>query len=109
MGKNLEIDASRWPEIHAVACRLVEMLNPEAIYLYNQRAGEHGKSLGFKLCVVAAIDDKARAERAVYTEIDCEVPFDILLYTPPEWAALSASEGSFASKIFRTGTILYGE
>jgi len=96
------------PEIQIVAEKLVEMLHPSVIYLYNQRVSAVGHTTGFKLCVVASLQDKRKAEHCAYMEIDCDVPFDLLLYTPEEWADITARKDSFAAKIQRTGKIVYG-
>lgn len=81
---------------------------PQRIYLYNQRYSAAGATTAFKLCVVAEFPDIAAAEREIYLEIDCEVPFDVLLYTPAEWEELCAKPSSFARKIQATGKVVYG-
>lgn len=40
---------------------------------------------------------------------DCDIPFDVLIYNLSEWNELIADEGTFASKIHRTGALIYGE
>ena len=96
------------PEIRAVADRLVALLSPRIIYLYNERVDAVGCSTGFKLCVVAEMADKQEAEKSAYMTIDCEIPFDLLLYTPAEWEEITGRESSFAQKIQTTGKIIYG-
>lgn len=82
--------------------------HPRAIYLYNQKFGANGGSLSFKLCVVGDFEDKERVEREIYRSIDSETPFHLLLYTWEEWCGLQEKPGSFAEKICRTGTLVYG-
>lgn len=100
-----------YPKAAEVACvvdKIVELVRPIRIYLYNQRFSAAGSTTGFKLCVVADFADKAEAERNIYLEIDSEVPFDVILYTPAEWRDLCDHIDSFARKIFLTGTVVYG-
>jgi len=96
------------PEILAVVEKLIPMLKPHAIYLYNHRVGASGESTAFKLCVVAPMEDKQEVEQYAYLEIDSEIPFDLLLYTPEEWQHLTYRDSSFAHRIQQTGTKLYG-
>lgn len=96
------------PEVALVVDGIVRLLNPRQIYLYNQRFSVAGATTAFKLCVVADMADKASAERDIYLDIDSEVPFDVILYTPAEWKRLCDSPDSFARKIFLTGTTVYG-
>ena len=93
--------------VEDVSEKILEMFAPNAIYLYNQRVGSRGHTSGFKLCVILSTQEKDIVERDIYLNIDCEVPFDVLIYTPEEWDALQLNEGSFARKIKETGLILY--
>lgn len=98
----------RAEEIAAVVDEIVAMLAPQWVYLYNHRTNAAGSTTGFKLCVVADMPDKAVVERRIYLEIDSEVPFDVILYTPAEWKRLCDTPDSFARKIFLTGMVVYG-
>ena len=93
--------------VECVSQRIVEMFAPSRIYLYNQRMGTCGQTSGFKLCVILATQDKAKVERDIYLHIDCEVPFDVIVYTPEEWEALQNRDCSFARKIKQTGIVVY--
>lgn len=95
-------------EISAVVDQIVKMVHPLRIYLYNQRMSAAGATTGFKLCVVGEFADKGSTERSIYLEIDSEVPFDVLLYTPLEWDDLCARSESFARRIANTGMVVYG-
>jgi hypothetical protein len=90
-----------------VAEEIVELLAPRKIYLYNQRISDKLATSSFKLCIIAEVEEKSAAEHRIYLEIDCDIPFDILLYTPAEWETLTAIPTSFASKICATGTVIY--
>ncbi len=94
-------------EIRQVVEEIVGLLQPVRVYLYNHRLTLEGKSASFKLCIIAAMADKQRAERSIYLDVDSPIPFDILLYTPQEWEALLEQRGSFAGKIAMTGMVVY--
>lgn len=93
--------------VDEVVGKIAELMAPRKIYLYNQRIGADGDTTSFKLCVIAPVEHKVRAERDIYLAIDCEVPFDLLLYTPEEWAQLTTYEGSFACHIQKKGMVVY--
>ena len=95
------------PEVLRVSDLIVAQACPKRVYLYNQRVSIGGVTYAFKLCVVLETPDKHAAETALYMQIDCEVPFDLLLYTPEEWETLLAQPGSFAGRIQKTGVLLY--
>lgn len=77
------------------------------IYLYNQRIGSGGDTTSFKLCIIAPVTDKSKAERDIYLHTDCDVPFDILFYTPEEWDSLIQNPDSFANRILRNGLVVW--
>lgn len=95
-------------EVASAVEEIVTLLAPEQIYLYNQRFSAAGATTGFKLCVVGTFVNKEAAEREIYLNIDSDVPFDVLLYTPEEWTQLCRCPDSFAHKICQTGIRIYG-
>jgi uncharacterized protein (DUF1697 family) len=46
-------------------------------------------------------------ERKLYVEVDSVLSFDILVYTEAEWSQLLENNMSFASRIQKTGRVLY--
>ena len=95
------------PNLMNVVDRIVELVQPDTVYLYNQRINARDVITAFKVCIVADVADKSAAERTIYLQIDCDIPFDILLYTPEEWQSLTQSATSFAYKIQQSGTVVY--
>lgn len=91
----------------SVVKSIAALCKPRRIYLYNQRINSRQVTTSFKLCIVADVEDKFAAERDIYREIDCDIPFDILIYTPEEWEELTANDNSFAHKISKSGTVVY--
>lgn len=61
----------------------------------------------FKLCIISPVDNKREIERSVYLQADCEIPFDLLVYTHEEWERLAGEPDSFAWKLDRTGLVIY--
>lgn len=94
-------------EVRGVVEEIAKLIRPNAIYLYNHKRTLSGQIASFKLCVIADCVKEA-AERQIYREIDCMIPYDIILYTPEEWQQLTDRPDTFAHKISRTGTVVYG-
>lgn len=95
-------------QIAQVVEKVIEMLTPQKIILYNRKSAVGGEISGFKICIIAGISDRVKTERDIYLNIDCDVPFDVLLYTPEEWERLRRQAGSFAARIAQNGKVLYG-
>ena len=94
-------------EMREVVADIVRLIHPEKIILFSQKHSLQGEMVSFKLCVVADCADKAQTERQLYLELDSPVPFDVVLYTPEEFAQLKALRGTFASKVRAKGKVLY--
>ena len=108
MDKTVSAQAGDFALVRDVVDAIAGLLAPQAIYLYNQKLDCSGKVTSFKLCVVGDFRDKLKAERTLYWEVNSDLPFDVLLYTPEEWEALSANPTAFACRIKKTGTLVYG-
>ncbi|MCL2084486.1 MAG: hypothetical protein FWH06_04415, partial [Oscillospiraceae bacterium] len=59
------------------------------------------------LCVVADADDKESVEHMIYLDAECDISYNLLLYTPDEWAELTLDPQSYASRIVQKGTVVY--
>lgn len=90
-----------------VVSEVARLCSPELIYLYNQRVDSKNAVSSFKLCVIADVQNKYEIERDIYINIDSDIPFDVLIYTPDEWEKLTARPETFACKIGETGTVVY--
>ena len=97
-----------FPCIRSVVEAIVGICHPQQIYLYNQKNGVDGAPRSFKLCVITDAEDAAETEKQLYLAIDCELPFDLLLYSAAEWARCSSEPHSFAHRILETGRPLLG-
>lgn len=96
------------PVIRHVVEQLVRDFSPGKIYLFSHKTGSEGDTTSFKLLMVLDTADKEAVQRKAYLDIECEVPFDIVVYTPDEWDMLVTDPSSFAGKISRTGMVLHG-
>lgn len=96
------------PQVEKVVREIADRYEPECIYLYNHKQDLTGATSAFKLAVIGPFADREQAERDIYLDIDSEVPFDVILYTPGEWEQLCDNEKSFAHKILLTGMVMYG-
>jgi len=94
-------------EIADVVLNIAKDFSPDKIYLFSNKSGPNGITAGFKLCVIIDCEDPDEIQREIYRSIDCEVPYDIVLYTPEEWSELTKRKGSFAQKVFETGALVH--
>lgn len=82
--------------------------NLEKVYLYNRRVGLKDNTTSFKICIIMDTENKAATERNIYLNIDCEIPYDVLIYTPDEWEIFTKDSSSFAYKVHENGVVIYG-
>lgn len=83
--------------------------SPKKIYLISQKNNIKGELLSFKLGVILhGKTEHKELEEELYLQIDCDVPFDIVLYNSDEWDELSEEPGTFAWKILNSGIVIYG-
>ncbi len=101
------LDGGGYEHVRAVVDEIIAMLSPRKIYMYSKKDNAKGEITSFKLCVVAPLADKQQAELEIYREIDSDIPFDVLIYTPEEWALLSGDPTAFANHIHKTGMVVY--
>ena len=94
--------------IDDVVEQIVFNFGPKRIILFSRKNDLVGKCLSFKLCILLDCKDKMEAERQIYINTDSEIPFDIIVYTPEEFESNLDIVGSFASKINKTGIVVYG-
>jgi len=88
--------------------QILDMCEPSKIILFSKKFSLSEELTSFKLCVIVADDvDVIDLESRLYLELDCEDPFDILLYKSSEWEHHTEDDSSFAGTIARTGVVLY--
>ena len=81
----------------------------EKVILFGSRAkGTDHEHSDIDICIIAKTKCKRRLAATISAEIDCDIPVDILIYTTDEWNECIQDEMSFATKILKEGTVLYG-
>ena len=94
--------------VKAVCDRIIKDFSPLKVILFNIKRSPDGEEKSFKVCIVIDTDDKIGVEKRIYLDIDSEIPFDVLVYTPQEWDGLLLEKHSFAKRITQEGTYVYG-
>lgn len=95
--------------VNTLTGQIVQLCQPEEIWLYNRKSDLAGKTTSFKLCIVTAEKDKHAVETGIYLALDCPVPYDVTVYTVEEWAEAGQNPHSFARSILTKGQKLYGK
>lgn len=80
------------------------------IYLISNKIDTNGELTSFKLALIVSnsIESSSELECRLYLNIDCELPFDLVIYREEEFDKLKCEIGTFAWKISNSGTVLYG-
>ncbi len=100
-----------YPEIQATADEITKLFKPVRIYLISHKTNHAtGELISFKLALVVRDDtpNLSELECFLYTAVDCDCPYDLVLYKQSEWETLSADSRTFAWSIKETGSVLYG-
>lgn len=96
------------PVVNSLVDQILDLCNPIKIFLYNVKFDLNHAVSSFKICVIVEDDvDTAKLESTLYLKLECDNPFDVLIYRQNEWDSLIADDASFASKIKRSGVVLY--
>jgi len=92
-------------EISREICALCD---PSRIILFGQKTQYGSDEIrDISLCVIVDTYDKEQLENTIYLNVDHNVSFNLLLYTPEEWARLTQDNMSYAHKIAKKGTMVY--
>lgn len=90
--------------------KVAETYGIKTVILFGSRAkGTETIESDIDICVIAETDNKRRLASALQVSIECEIPIDIIVYTPCEWEECIKDDTSFAKKILSEGRILYGQ
>lgn len=96
------------PAVELLVDGIVAMASPSEIYMYSSKHNFKGELTSFKLCLVVSDEfDKIKLEADIYMDLECEIPFDILIYHDSEFDELYHQTGSFANKVYEGGELLY--
>ena len=100
--------SSKMEVILQTARQLRARFSPERLLLFSRRTDLAGETASFKLCMVADVQDKRAAQREIFAQAQEGPPFEVLIYTPREWAAARERAGSFAQRVEQMGRELPG-
>jgi hypothetical protein len=100
----MELSAS----IKNVCDEIEKKFSPDKVILYNVKRSVSGDIRSFKICVILDTKNRLDTERHIYIDVDSEIPFDVLVYTPAEWDKLLNEKNSFACRVIKEGTYVYG-
>lgn len=93
--------------------QLKEIFNAEKIYVFGVKYNSQNENevTDFDVCIVADFNECERNAllKRAYMESDCDIPFDIFLYTPSDFDELSEDPASFVSRVLRIGRLYYGK
>ena len=98
-------------EIQATADEIAKLGKPLKIYYISHKSNHQtGELRSFKLAVIVRDDTPniSELECYLYTAVDCDYPYDLVIYKESEWNTLSTDPRTFAWSIAETGEVLYG-
>lgn len=97
-------------QIENLSQGIIALCSPSRIFLYSAKQNIKGELSSFKLCLVVDDSfDKIKLETSIYLNLECDIPFDILIYHETEFDELCEETGSFANRIWEGGELLYGQ
>lgn len=96
-------------EIKKITSQIINIYNPQKLIMFGSQAKNTANNESdIDLCLVIKTSDKRNLLTDMYLNIDCDKPFDLLLYTPDEWKECVLDHMSFAYVINKEGIVLYG-
>ena len=96
--------------IQKTADSIAKLGKPLKIYLISHKTHHATNELiSFKLALIVRDDTPSISELEcyLYTAVDCDYPYDLVLYKLSEWETLSQDPRTFAWSIRETGGVLY--
>ena len=98
------------PDIQATADSIAKLGKPLKVYLISTKTNQGtGELISFKLALIVSDETPniSELECFLYTAVDCDYPYDLVLYKQKEWETLSQDPRTFAWSIRETGGVLY--
>ena len=96
-------------EYENIKKQIIKICSPYEIILFGSLAKRQIKNTSdIDICVVVDTTDKNVLIQKIYSEVEAEVPFDIVLYTIEEWEKWKDEKTSFLHKICKEGEVVYG-
>ena len=96
-------------ELQKITRQFIERYKPHKLFLFGSQARSSATyNSDIDLCVIVEATDKRMLLTDMYLNIESDVPFDLLLYSPEEWEQCVLDHTSFAYQINMEGVLLYG-
>ena len=96
-------------ELQKITRQFIERYQPHKLFLFGSHAKNSARrDSDIDLCVIVEAADKRMLLTDMYLNIESDVPFDLLLYSPEEWEQCVSDHTSFAYRINKEGILLYG-
>ncbi|MBQ9902644.1 MAG: hypothetical protein IJM51_09735 [Clostridia bacterium] len=87
---------------------IAELVRPVRIIIFNEKHTPAGELISFKLCVVVKEGECIKTEQKIYLSLECELPFDVRVYTNEQWNNAIQDPETFAYRgILNGGVVLY--
>lgn len=96
--------------IQEVVSDITELIQPQKIILFSRKFNFSGETSSFKLCVITQgcdPGDRRAATQRIYLDVNCAVPFDIVVYNAKQWEDALANTASFAYRVNESGSVVY--
>ena len=88
--------------------QIAALVRPVRIIIYSVKKTPAGDLVSFKLCVIVREPECDKIEQKIYLTLECEVPFDVLVYSLDQWNDSIEDPDSFAFRgILNGGVVLY--
>ena len=95
-------------QISALCAEILEHCDASRIILYGSKFTPDGKTVReVNLCLVVK-EEPMKVEARLYRELECEIVFNLLVYSKDEFERLEKDPTSYAHSIVRKGTVLHG-
>ena len=96
--------------IMKVGEEIAALVRPVRIWIFHSKYALDGALESFKLCVIVNESESEcyKTEQKIYLNVECDVPYDVLVYNREHWDSLMEDPCSFASRgIKNGGVVLY--
>lgn len=89
--------------------QIIDMCSPYEIILFGSLAKKKIRSSSdIDICIIVDTIDKRQLAQNIYSKVNAEIPFDIVIYTIDEWNKWKDEKTSFLYKICQEGEVVYG-
>ena len=96
-------------QIESLKQQIISRYTPDKIILFGSCAkGIIRSSSDIDLCIIKQVDKIRELKMDMQLNLESEIPFDIVVYTPEAWKDNVNDETSFAYLISEKGVVLYG-